>query len=337
MHLRFLLGLAASAVLFSPSPLPAQTKSFKIAHQFPGGTADEGDFRDRLCRKFAAEVEKRTNGAVKFEIYANNSLFKSDTQFTAMQRGGLEMCLIPLAYMGGKIPEVNLTLMPGLITSYEQGHRWKTAPIGARLNELLDKQDVKIVTWVWQAGGIANTGPNPIVAPDDVKGLKVRGASKDVDLMLKAAGASVTAMPSSEVYNAMSSKVLDAAVTSSTSLLSFRLFEHAKSVTTARNKTFWFMFQPLMIGKTAFNSLTPEQQKIVMEVGASLEQFSIEAAKADDTKMAEVYAKAGVKVADMTDEQFQKWVAVAKGSSWKDFETTVKDGPAWLKLATDVK
>lgn len=336
MNLRILpLALLAGSLL--TTALPAQTKTFKIAHQFPGGTADEGDFRDRLCRKFAAEVEKRTNGALKFEIYANNSLFKSDTQFTAMQRGGLEMCLIPLAYMGGKIPEVNLTLMPGLITSYEQGHRWKSAPIGQRLNELLDKQDVKIITWVWQAGGIANTGANPILVPDDVKGLKIRGASKDVDLMLKTAGGSITSMPSSEVYNAMSSKVLDAAVTSSTSLLSFRLHEHAKSVTTARDKTFWFMFQPLMIGKSAWNSLTPEQQKIVLEVGASLEPFSIEAAKADDTKMAEVYGKAGVKVADMTEEQFQKWVAVAKASSWKDFETTVKDGASWLKLAVEVK
>ncbi|MBS0657089.1 MAG: TRAP transporter substrate-binding protein DctP [Verrucomicrobia bacterium] len=336
MNLRLLLGVAAAALL-APTLLPAQPKTFKIAHQFPGGTADEGDFRDRLCRKFAAEVEKRTNGQLKFEIYANNSLFKSDTQFTAMQRGGLEMCLIPLAYMGGKIPEVNLTLMPGLISSYEQGHRWKSAPIGAKLNELLDKNDVKIVTWVWQAGGIANTGSNPILVPDDVKGLKIRGASKDMDLMLKTAGGSVTSMPSSEVYNAMSSKVLDAAVTSSTSLLSFRLYEHAKSVTTARQKTFWFMFEPLLIGKTAWNSLTPEQQKIVMEVGASLEQFGIDAAKADDTKLAEVYGKAGVKVADMNEEQFQKWVAVARESSWKDFEKTAKDGATWLKLATDVK
>ena len=29
----------------------------KISHQFPGGTIDSGDFRDRLCRKFAAEVD----------------------------------------------------------------------------------------------------------------------------------------------------------------------------------------------------------------------------------------------------------------------------------------
>ena len=56
-----------------PARLPgiariAQTAgTLKISHQFPGGTIDSGDFRDRLVRKFAADVEKRTTGA--FEIY----------------------------------------------------------------------------------------------------------------------------------------------------------------------------------------------------------------------------------------------------------------------------
>ncbi|MFX8581864.1 hypothetical protein ABTM27_20635, partial [Acinetobacter baumannii] len=40
--------------------------TLKISHQFPGGTIDDGDFRDRLVRKFAAEVEKRTNGELRF-------------------------------------------------------------------------------------------------------------------------------------------------------------------------------------------------------------------------------------------------------------------------------
>ena len=34
-----------------------------LSHQFPGGTIDEGDFRDRMCRKFAAAVKERSKGA----------------------------------------------------------------------------------------------------------------------------------------------------------------------------------------------------------------------------------------------------------------------------------
>ncbi|HYA37514.1 MAG TPA: C4-dicarboxylate ABC transporter, partial [Candidatus Methylomirabilis sp.] len=58
-----------------PSPASAaDAKVIKISHQFPGGTIDKGDFRDRLVRMFAQEVEKRTNGQLKFEIYPNASL-----------------------------------------------------------------------------------------------------------------------------------------------------------------------------------------------------------------------------------------------------------------------
>ena len=53
----------AGARAFAQSPT-----TLKISHQFPGGTIDSGDFRDRLVRKFAADVEKRTNGALKFDI-----------------------------------------------------------------------------------------------------------------------------------------------------------------------------------------------------------------------------------------------------------------------------
>ena len=87
------------------------------------------------------------------------------------------------------------------------------------------------------------------MSPDDAKGKKVRGGSKEMDLMIKGAGGAVTNVPSNEIYNAMSSGVLDAALTSSTSLISFRLSENAKSVTTARNKAIWFMFEPLVISK----------------------------------------------------------------------------------------
>lgn len=56
-----LAALAASPLLLQPAW--AQNTTLKISHQFPGGTVTEGDFRDRLTRMFAAEVEKRSRAA----------------------------------------------------------------------------------------------------------------------------------------------------------------------------------------------------------------------------------------------------------------------------------
>ncbi len=235
------LGFAATTGAQAP-------KVIKISHQFPASSGNDGDFRDQMARKFAAEVEKRTNGQLKIEVYPNGSLVKTFSQFGAIRKGTLDMSVLPLAYGGGEVPEMNLGLMPALVTSYDQGLRWKTAPIGKEFEKILDDKGIKILTWVWQAGGIASK-TDAIVSPDDAKGKKVRGGSKEMDLMIKGAGGAVTNVPSNEIYNAMSSGVLDAALTSSTSLISFRLSENAKSVTTARNKAIWFMLEPLVISK----------------------------------------------------------------------------------------
>jgi len=314
----------------------ADVKVIKISHQFPGGTIDKGDFRDRLVRMFAKEVEQRTHGQLKFEIYPGSSLVKTMQQLDALSTGALDMTLYPLAYSGGKIPEVNITLMPALITSYEQGYRWKNAPIGKDLTRILDEHNVKIVTWIWQAGGVASRD-RPIIVPADTKGLKVRGAGKSMDELLKAAGGAISAVPSDETYNAMQSGVLEGVWTSSASLISFRLYELAKDVTTARDKTFWFMFEPLLMSKSTFDSLTPQQQKIVMDVGASLEKFAVQSCKADDKELATVYGKAGAKVYDMDEKTFLMWRDLAKKSAWKNFEDNIKDGKKLMEMAEAVK
>ena len=338
MRRNFLKTAAAAAMMlaFASAPLMAQTRTLKISHQFPGGTIDEGDFRDRLVRKFAAEVEKKSNGALKFEIYPAASLMKPVPQYKALATGALDMSLYPLAYAGGEFPEANLTLMPAVITSYEQGLRWKEAPIGKELMRLLDERNVKIITWVWQAGGIASK-TKPLISPDDVKGMKVRGGSREIDLMIKAAGGAVTNVPSNEIYSAMQSGVLDAAITSSTSLISFRLHETSSFLTAGRKHSFWFMFEPLLMSKKAFDSLTPAQQKLVMEVGASLEKFGMDAAKADDERVVDIFTKAGDKVGDMDQAAFDKWREVARNSAWKDFEEKVKNGKALFEMALSVK
>jgi TRAP-type C4-dicarboxylate transport system substrate-binding protein len=292
--------------------------TLKISHQFPGGTLEEGDFRDRLCRKFAAELEKRTNGAIIGQVYPNSSLMKTVAQFSALRKGALDVSLYPISYAGGEFPELNIGLMPGLVSSYPQGAAWKTSAIGQKFSAFLADKGVVILSWIWQAGGVASRG-NPIVQPDDAKGQKIRGGSREMDEMLQAAGATTLSTPSNELYAAMQTGACDAAITSSTSLISFRLEEVAKSLTTGRGKSYWFMFEPLLMSKAIFAQLPKAQQDLVMAVGAEMEKFALEGAKADDQAVAGVYAKAGAKVFDLDDATLRKWQSIARGNAWKDF------------------
>ncbi|NQE47434.1 TRAP transporter substrate-binding protein DctP [Herbaspirillum rubrisubalbicans] len=319
MTRRHFLGALAAAPLASAVPsVWAQSATLKISHQFPGGTITEGDFRDRLVRTFAQQVSERTKGALKFEIYPGSSLMKTNAQFSALRKGALDMSLVPLNYAGGEVPETNIGLMPGLVTSYQQGASWKNAEVGKELARVLGEKGVVIVSWIWQAGGVASRG-KPIVDPTDVKGMKVRGGSREMDLILKEAGAAVVTLPSNEIYAAMQTGAMDAAMTSSTSFMSFRLEEVAKALTTGRDKAYWYMFEPLMMSKAVFERLPKDQQAVIMAVGAEMEQFATKAAQADDIAVAQVYQKAGAKVVDLNAEVVKKWQDIARNTAWKDF------------------
>src|SRR3954471_9265311 len=295
---RAILGAIVASPLLSVQSVWAQATNLKISHQFPGGTITEGDFRDRLVRRFAARAEKKTDGGLEFDIYPNSSLVKVNSQCSALRRGALDLSLVPISYSGGEVPETNIGLLPALVPSYEVGSRWKTAEVGKLVTQMLSDKGIYIVSWIWQAGGVAARS-KPLVTPDDAKGMKVRGGSREMDMMFKNAGASVLSLPSNEIYAAMQTGAMDAALTSSTSLISFRLEEVSKALTSGRGKSYWFMFEPLMMSKQIFDKLPKAQQDAIMAVGADMEKFAVDSAKADDVAVANVYTKAGAKVYDL--------------------------------------
>jgi TRAP-type C4-dicarboxylate transport system substrate-binding protein len=226
-------------------------------------------------------------------------------QFSQLRKGALDMSLVPLSYGGGEVPEVNIGLMPGVVTSYQQGIKWKTSEVGKELSDVLADKGIVVVSWIWQAGGVAARA-KAVVEPEDAAGLKIRGGSREMDMVLKAAGAAVISLPSNEIYAAMQTGALDAALTSSTSLISFRLDETSKFLTTGR-------------ARQIFEGLPKDMQATILAVGGELEKFALDAAKADDQAVATVFEKAGAKSFDLSEATVKRWQAIARDTAWKDY------------------
>ena len=328
-------ALAAPAILRLGTGTAHAATTLKISHQFPGGTIEKGDFRDRLCRMFAQEVTKRSGGELVGEIYPNSSLVKTNAQFSAMRKGALDISLYPMPYAGGELPETNIGLMPGLVATYDQGMRWKKEAVGKALTDFLADKGIILLSWVWQAGGVASRS-RPLVAPEDAKGLKVRGGSREMDMVLQAAGAAVLSLPSNELYAAMQTGACDAGLTSSTSLISFRLEEVAKCLTSGAGASYWFMLEPLLMSKSIFDGLPKNQQDIIRTVGTELEAFGKKGAQDDDIEVAKVYEKAGAKVSVLDAATVGKWRDIARDTAWKDYSAKTATAANLLKLASDV-
>ena len=152
-------------------------------------------------------------------------------------------------------------------------------------------------------------------------------------MVFQAAGATTLSTPSNELYAAMQTGACDAATTSSTSLISFRLEEVAKSLTTGRGKSYWFMLEPLIMSKQIFDAMPKDQRDIIMALGEELEKFGTKEAMADDQKVAEVYAKKGAKVADLDEAIVEKWRVIARDTAWKDYAKKTPLSAELLKLA----
>src|SRR5438046_6573322 len=236
---------------------------------------------------------------------------------------------------GGELPETTIGLMPGLVTTYDQGLRWKKEPVGKALTDFLADKGIIILTWIWQAGGVASRS-RPLVAPEDAKGLKVRGGSREMDMVLQTAGASVLSVPSNELYAAMQTGACDAGITSSTSLISFRLEEVAKSLTSGAGASYWFMLEPLLMSKAIFDKLPKNQQDIILKVGAELEAYGKKGAQDDDIEVAKVYEKAGAKVSVLDAATVGKWRNIARDTAWKDYSAKQTTAANLHKLTTNV-
>ena len=313
-----------------------QAVTLRLSHQWPQATTEKGDFRSVLAERFAREVEERTDGQVKIRIYPNASLVEPTEQYKAITQGALDMSVFPLDYASGEVPQFSITLMPAMVQSHAQAQNWKEAEIGKRIEQIAQENGIKILTWIWNAGGIGVRQGEPVVSPDDVnRGAVARAAGPLVEQMLRRAGYSITSMPSSEIYNAMQTGVLDVAVTSASSFCSYRIYEVTESYTSPTENTFWFMFEPLIIGTEQFNQLTPEQQRIFEEVGAELQQFAYEASEKDDAQCEQRFREAGVTVATMDDAAFEQWREISR-PVWEDFAREVEGGRELIELAREV-
>lgn len=305
----------------------------RLSHQWPEASSEKGDYRALIAQKFAERVEERTNGEIAFRIYPNASLVDAEEQYKAITKGTLDMSVFPLGYAEGDVPQFSITELPCIVPSHAKARNWRTAEIGQRLEEISQENGVKILIWNWDPLCLATTQGDPVVQPKDVRaGSKWRGATRWKEKVLAALGASITSMPSSEIYSALQTGVLDGLATSPSSYRSYRLYEQTKSYTSPSVNTIGFAFEPLIIGVEQFERLPPDIQTVFEEEGKSLQEFAETAAEADDETTEQAAKKAGVNVAHIDDAAYEEWRRESE-PFWEQFASEVKGGRRLVDLA----
>jgi len=318
--------LAAAAVM-TMTATGVAAQEIKISHQWRQNT----DGRDQATRVFVREVNAR-DPSIKFRIYPNRSLISNPTaQIDGLQDGTLEMAVYPLVYATGKVPEFSITIMPGTVGNLEQAMKIKNTPFYDKLQEICAQNGIRVITWWWTPGGFA-TKDREIKGPETVKGLRMRAADPYFELMLKDLGASVQSMPSTEIYPALQSGVLDGLLTSAESFVSMKIFEQTRHATAGGDHTLFMLLQPLVMSKQHWDKLTPAQKKAFDEAALKSEEFFNGLQKEAEEKMVETFRKNNNAVRSMTKAEYDAWVEIARTKAWPAFAQNTKQGKELLDL-----
>ncbi|TDX29375.1 TRAP-type C4-dicarboxylate transport system substrate-binding protein [Modicisalibacter xianhensis] len=327
-----LAALASFGLAVAFSSTAAAETVLRASHQFPGG---KGDVRDEMVQLMAKEVEA-ADVDLKIQVYPGQSLFDAQEQWGALVRGRLDMTALPLDYASGRHPEFSATLMPGLVRSHERAQRLNDSEFMDMIKEVINKAGAKVLADAWLAGGFASN-KQCITSPDTVQGQTMRAAGPAFDEMLATAGASIASMPSSDIYTAMQTGVLDGANTSSGSFVSYRIYEQVTCLTAPGENALWFMYEPILISQQSWDRLNEEQQKALTEAGQKAEEYFAGEAAALDQKMVDVFKENGVEVVTMSPENYEDWLQIAKESSYKTFAENVPNGQALIDAALAVE
>ncbi len=329
MKSNFLTTVATIAALGMATA--ASSQELRLSHQW-----SNKDIRHQVAQMVADEVAA-ADVDLDIKIFGSKSLFKPREQYRPLSRGQLDMTILPLSYAGGQQPAFNLTLMPGLVKNLDHAARLSNSPFMEALEEKMADDDVMVLVRGYLAGGFVGKD-KCITSPEDVVGLQTRAAGKAFEQMLAGAGASITSMASSEIYNALQTGILNAANTSSSSFVSYRIYEQVACYTPAtEDVALWFMYQPLLMNKSTFEGLNADQQAALLAAAEKAEAFYLEEAKKQDAASVAVFEEAGVEIAEMTPEDFAAWRAIAQETSYKAFVADVPDGQALLDMALAVE
>ncbi len=328
MTKNFLTAAAMTALMGVASA--ASATELRLSHQW-----SNKDIRHQVAQIVADEVAA-ADVDLEIKIFGSKSLFKPREQYRPLSRGLLDMTVLPLSYAGGQQPAFNLTLMPGLVKNHDHAARLSASPFMEALEQKMADDDVMVLVHGYLAGGFVGKD-KCITKPEDVAGMQTRAAGKAFEQMLAGAGASIASMASSEIYSAMQTGILNAANTSSSSFVSYRIYEQAACYTPAGDVALWFMYQPLLMNKSTFEGLNAEQQAALLAAAEKAEAYYLDEAKKEDADSVEIFKKAGVEIAEMSTADFEAWRALAQETSYKAFVADVPDGQALLDMALAVE
>lgn len=299
--------------------------------------APENHFLTKQYIEWAKLVGEKSKGEIKVEVYHSAQLYRDNEVIKAVLTGGVDSgCAFSMYLENQLVPALKVYMMPYLFKNVDETLKVYQSEVGADWKNTADRKGVKILAMVAMASPddqIIMTTKKPVKVPADIKGLVIRGASPEHAMAIKKWGAGPSFLSGAEVYQGLKRNIINGAANSIATYVDRKLYEAAPYVVmTPLSVVHTF----IIINKGLFDKLTQNQQKIILEASAEIENKTVQVAKSNLTHSIErakqkgnIYIPTAEETLLWSEGMSGFWDEITKGN--KDVVDALKKTRAILK------
>lgn len=262
----------------------------------------------KAVEKWKELVESKSNGTIKMELFPNSALGKKTELIDQMILGEPMITVADGAFLADYgVPDFGIFYAPFMFETWDE--EWSAIDSDwyrGLCDELAQKASIRVLSSNWIYGARNILSVKQVTLPEDLAGLKLRVSSNDLSISsFNSLGASSVGMDMGDVYQALQAKTIDAVENPITPLANRSFQEVAKYLVEDEHILATSMW---ICGDTFFQSLTPDQQKILTEAADEAGLYNNELQEAAETDARQKLLDAGVTITTLTDEQKAKWI-----------------------------
>src|SRR5690606_13021847 len=258
---RTLLAGSAGIALVAPLlTLPAMSAE-PVKLRFADSTTADAPRSVALVDIFA----KQLGPDFSFEPYFGSTLYKQGTEIVAVQRGNLEMALMPPSDFAKQVPAFSILTAAYLVRDAAHLKAIFNSEIGDEFKKMArDEMGIVVLAPAYYGTRHVNLkGDKKIEKPEDLAGIKLRMPGGEAWQFLgESIGANPVALDYAEVYTGLQTGAIDAQDNPLPNNKLMKFHEVTDQIVlTGHNVGFGL----LLISAKLFDSLTPEQQNRMQE------------------------------------------------------------------------
>ncbi len=257
------------------------------------------------------KVEKESGGRIKIKLYNSMTLGgKPPEIYDQVKNGVVDIGWHVLSYNPGRFPKTEVMELPLLTKNALTSSRALQAFV--EQNAMDEFKDVKLIAVHTHGPGIFHTR-TPVLKMEDLKGMKVRGAGKNVNALISQLGGIPVGMPVPAVAQALSKGVIDGTTIPWEIVPAFKIHQMVKNHTVfADGVSLYTNTFTTVMNKAKYDSL-PADLKKVIDNNSGMYAAELFGAAMDrgDAESKAVVIKAGNKIHTLDVAEMQRWKRTA--------------------------